>query len=56
VEARRAIERWEPRVIVDSIEVVSDQSKIHLEVIWRPKGSMVDASRTQIPLDIAGAR
>jgi phage baseplate assembly protein W len=56
VEARRAIERWEPRVVVDSIEVVSDQSKIQIEVIWRPKGSLSDATRTQIPLDIAGGR
>jgi phage baseplate assembly protein W len=59
VEARRAIERWEPRVIVDSLEVQRDQrsaSKILLEVIWRPKGSLSDARRTQIPLDIAGAR
>ena len=56
VEARRAIERWEPRVVVDSIEVTNDQSKIMLEVNWRPKGSLVDATKTQIPLDIAGTR
>ena len=56
VEARRAIERWEPRVRVDSIEVSSEGSTVMLEVIWRPKGSLQDARRTQIPLDLAGAR
>lgn len=56
VEARQAIERWEPRVIVDQILVRSEGSRIIVEVVWRPKGSMADARRTQIPFDQAGVR
>lgn len=56
VEARRAIERWEPRVIVESLEVTNQDSKITIVIIWRPLGSLVDARHTQIPVDLAGAR
>jgi len=56
VEARRAIEQWEPRVVVDEILVSSQDSRIVLEVVWRQRGSIGDARRTQIPFDAAGAR
>lgn len=56
VEARQAIERWERRVVVDQILVRDEASRIVVEVVWRPKGSMVDARRTQIPFDQAGVR
>jgi len=56
VEARRAIEQWEPRVVVDEILVRTEESRIVLEVIWRQRGSIGDARRTQVPFDAAGAR
>jgi len=56
VEARQAIERWEQRVIVEEISVRDEVSRIIVEVVWRPRGSLVDARRTQIPFDQAGVR
>jgi phage baseplate assembly protein W len=55
VEARQAIERWEPRAIVDEILVRDEGSRIIVEVVWRLKGSLTD-SRTQIPFSDAGVR
>ena len=55
IEARLAIERWEQRVIVEQILVRDETSRIIVEVVWRPKGTMVDRS-TQIPFDQAGVR
>ncbi len=56
VEARRAIEQWEPRVVVDDILVTVRDSTILLEIVWRPRNNLADAQRTQIPFDSGEAR
>lgn len=55
-EARRAIETWEQRVVVDDVLVSREDSRIILEIVWRPLGSGTDSRRTQVPFDVAGAR
>ena len=52
VEARRAIERWIQRVQVDQILVRSQGSRIVLEVVWRVRGTLSDARRTQVSFDV----
>jgi len=47
-EARRAIETWEPRVIVDEILIDKRDSTIGLTVIWRPKSNPSAASQTTL--------
>lgn len=56
VEARRAIELWERRVVVDEILVTTQEGRIVLEIVWRQRGALGDARRTQVPFDAAGAR
>ena len=55
-EARRAIETWESRIVIDDILVTSEDSRIILEIVWRPRGTYSDSRRTQVPFDVAGAR
>lgn len=50
-EARRAIETWEPRVIVDEILINNVDSSIQLTVIWRPKSNPL--ARSQTTLEVA---
>lgn len=47
-EARRAIETWEPRVIVDDILIDQRDSTIQLTVIWRAKSNPSAASQTTL--------
>lgn len=54
-EARRAIEAWEDRVVVDDILFSSENSRIMLEVVWRPVGADTDSRSTQVAFDV-GAR
>ena len=56
VEARRAIEKWEPRVIVDQIDVRGENSTIFLDVKWRPKNNMADSRSTSVPFGGGGVR
>jgi phage baseplate assembly protein W len=55
VEARRAIEQQEQRVIVDAVRVYRRDSTITVEVLWRPKGNLADARSTSVPFDVGGA-
>lgn len=56
VEARRSIEQWEPRVVIDDILVTVQDSTILLDIVWRPRNNLADANRTQIPFDAGEAR
>jgi len=56
VEARRAIEQWEKRVIVDAVNFRTEDSTIFLDVVWRPRNNMADARQTQIPFGDGGLR
>lgn len=47
-EARRAIETWEPRVIVDDILLTTADSTITLTVLWRPKGNAEQRQQTSL--------
>lgn len=38
-EARQAIETWEPRVVVQDIEVETVDSRVQLTVYWQPRRS-----------------
>jgi phage baseplate assembly protein W len=56
VEARRAIEQWEQRVVVDDILVSSEDSRIVLDISWRPRNNLADARRSRVPIDSAEVR
>jgi phage baseplate assembly protein W len=64
-EARRAIETWEPRVIVDDIittvspasvtnasAATNQASTIALSIIWRPKGSPDQTQQTSLQVTV----
>ena len=56
VEARRAIEKWEKRVIVDQIDFRVSGSTIFLDVSWRPNNNLADARRVSVPFGGGGVR
>jgi phage baseplate assembly protein W len=51
-EARRAIEAWEGRVEVDDVLAHGEDSRIILEIVWRPAGTIADSRRTQVGFDV----
>jgi len=53
-EARRAIELWERRVVVDEILISSRDSRIVIEVYWRPRGVNAEPMAEHVPFDVAG--
>jgi len=55
IEARRAIEQQEKRVIVDDVRVGRSGSTISVDLIWRPRGNLSDARRTTVPFVVGGA-
>lgn len=53
-EARRAIEAWEDRVVVDEILISSEGSRIIIEVYWRPRGLNAEPRAARVPFDVVG--
>jgi len=47
-EVRRAIDAWEPRVIVDDVLIQTENNKIMLTVIWRPRSDPSRKSMTRM--------
>ena len=52
VETRRAVELWIQRVQVDLVIVRTVGSRILVEVVWRVRGTLSDATRTQVSFDV----
>jgi hypothetical protein len=52
VEARRAVELWEKRVIVDQVLFELGENKISLHVLWRPRGRLVEARRSTVEFEV----
>ena len=53
-EARRAIETWEDRVVVDEILISSRDSRIVVEVYWRPRGANAEPTAESVVFDAVG--
>lgn len=52
VETRRALELWARRVVIDQVIVSNRVSRILIEIVWRVRGTIGDARRTQIAFDV----
>jgi len=55
IEARRAVEQQELRVVVDNVSVTRSGSTIAVDMNWRPRGNLSDSRSTSVSFDVGGA-